>query len=136
MKRRRPLWAWLFLPQLALVVVASVLATTGHFPVAVFQRSPFDKIGHLAVYGALAFFAVGFFGRGRCASVIIGLLVAATLEEVSQSAFPTRTFDVGDLAMNIIGISVFGAASAALGGGRSSTRGCSIPDGPRRPTAP
>ncbi len=113
MNEQRPVWAWLFFPQLALLITASVLATTGHFPVALFQRSPLDKVGHLAVYGGLSFLGVAFFGRARRWPFVICLLVAATLEEVSQRAFPRRTFDLGDLAMNLVGISAFGAAAIA-----------------------
>jgi VanZ family protein len=112
MNETRPLWAWLFFAQLALVVTATVLATTGHFPTGAFQRAPLDKIGHLVAYGGLAFFAVAFFGRARRWRVIGILLVAATLEELSQRAFPTRTFDLGDLAMNLVGILAFGAGAA------------------------
>jgi VanZ family protein len=119
MNEQRPVWAWLFFPQLVLVISASVLATTGHFPVALFQRSPLDKVGHLVAYGGLSFFGVALFGRARRWPFVICLLVAATLEELSQRAFPTRTFDLGDLAMNLIGIAVFGAAVAA----RLATRG-------------
>jgi VanZ family protein len=99
----RPRWAWLFFVQLSLIIAASVLATTGHFPAAVF-RSPFDKVGHLGAYGGLALLAVAFYGRRRSLAVMGALLIAATLEEVSQRAFPTRTFDLGDLAMNWVGI--------------------------------
>jgi VanZ family protein len=99
-------------PHLALVIAATVLATRGHFPAAVF-RAPFDKLGHLGAYGLLAFFAVSFFGHARRWPVVLGLLAAATIEEVSQRAFPTRTFDLADLAMNVVGISVFGALAAA-----------------------
>jgi VanZ family protein len=98
----RPSWAWLLFVQLALVIAASVLATTGHFPAAMF-RTPFDKVGHLAAYGGLALLAVAFFGRRRSLRVMAALLIAATLEEISQRAFPTRTFDLGDLAMNWAG---------------------------------
>jgi VanZ family protein len=105
----RPPWAYLFWVQLALVVLASVLAATAHFPVVAFQRSPFDKIGHLFAYGGLSFLGVAFFGRERRWLVVSCLLAAATLEEVSQLAFATRTFDLGDLAMNVLGISVLGA---------------------------
>jgi VanZ family protein len=114
MNERRPVWAWLFFAQLALVVTATVLAATGHFPASTFQRAPADKIGHLVAYGGLAFFAVAFFGRARRWRVVGTLLVVATLEELSQRAFPTRTFDLGDLAMNLIGILVFGAGAARL----------------------
>src|SRR5262249_13467186 len=105
MTERRPPWAWLFLAQLALVVLASVMATLGVFPTAVF-RSPFDKLGHLCAYGLLAFLGVAFFGRARARPVVASLLLAATLEELSQRAFPTRTFDLADLAMNVAGICV------------------------------
>jgi hypothetical protein len=119
MNYRRPRWAWLFFFQLALIVTASVLATTGHFPVAIFQRWPLDKLGHLFIYGGLSFLGVAFFGPGRSLQLTIGLLAAATLEEISQRFFPRRTFDLADMAMNLIGISVFGAA-AVLGLGRKS----------------
>ncbi len=117
MNQTRPLWAWLLFPQLAAIIIASVLATTGHFPVAVFQRWPLDKLGHLFAYGGLAFLGVAFFGPRRRTWFIAGLLVAATLEEISQRAFPARTFDLGDLAMNVTGIVGLGALAA-----RSSSR--------------
>jgi VanZ family protein len=123
MNERRPAWAWLFFAQLALVILASVLATLGCFPSRVFQ-APFDKLGHLGAYGLLAFLAVSFFGHARRWPVIIALLAAATLEEISQRAFPTRTFDFGDLAMNVAGISLFGALASALAASRRLTARC------------
>jgi VanZ family protein len=109
---RRPAGVWraLFLAHLALVVAATVLASSGRFPTAFF-RAPVDKLGHLVAYGGLAFLGVTAFGRARASRVVAGLLVAATLEELSQRAFPTRTFDLGDLAMNVLGIVAFGAAA-------------------------
>jgi hypothetical protein len=108
MTERRPRWAWLFFPHLAALVAATALASAGRLPTALF-RPPLDKVGHLVAYGGLSFFAVAFFGQGRRMRVVLALLVAATLEELSQRAFPARTFDLGDLAMNIAGISLFGA---------------------------
>ena len=119
MNEQRPVWAWLFFPQLAVMIIASVLATTGHFPVALFQRSPYDKVGHLVFYGGLSFLGVALFGRARRWPFVLCLLVAATLEELSQRAFPRRTFDLGDLAMNLTGITLFGAAAAARLAARS-----------------
>lgn len=110
--KQRPLWAWLFFPQLAVVLGASVLASTGHFPVAAFQRWSLDKLGHLLAYGGLSFFAVSFFGGRRCWPVVLVLAAAATGEELSQRLFPARTFDLGDLAMNLAGIGLLGAAAA------------------------
>jgi VanZ family protein len=113
MYERRPRWAWLFFLQAALVVLASVLATAGHLPTTVF-RPPVDKLGHLLAFGGLSFLAVSFFGRARCWRVIAILLVVATADELLQRAFPTRTFDLSDLAMNVVGILGFGVAAAAL----------------------
>jgi VanZ family protein len=128
MNEPRPAWSWLFFAQLALVILATVLATFGCFPPVLF-RPPFDKVGHLGAYGLLAFFGVTFFGHARRWWVVGALLVAATLEEFSQRAFPTRTFDLGDLAMNVVGICVFGALAAALSAARRRPR--PPPPGPR-----
>ncbi len=111
--QRRFLWTCLFVGQLAAVATASALATAGRLPTTVF-RAPFDRIGHLVAYGGLGFFGVARFGRDRFFRVVAVLIVAATLEELSQRAFPTRTFDLGDLAMNIVGIVAFGLAARLL----------------------
>jgi VanZ family protein len=111
MEFRRPLWSWFFFVHLMLVTAATVLATLGRFPTWVF-RAPFDKLGHLGAYGVLAFLGVSFFGPARRAQVIWALLAASTLDELSQRAFPTRTFDLGDLAMNFLGILALGLAAA------------------------
>jgi VanZ family protein len=110
MHERRPRWAWLFFAQLALVILASVLASAGHLPTTLF-RPPVDKLGHLLAFGGLAFLAVSFFGPARRWRVIAILLVAATADELLQRAFPTRTFDLRDLAMNVVGILAFGVAA-------------------------
>ncbi|HLK91761.1 MAG TPA: VanZ family protein [Polyangia bacterium] len=94
-----------------LVTAATVLATLGRLPAWVFG-APFDKLGHLGAYGLLAFLGVSFFGPHRRTPVICALLAASALDEVSQRAFPTRTFDLGDLAMNFIGILVLGIVAA------------------------
>ena len=107
----RPWWAWLFFAQLGLVILASVLATTNHLPLNPLKQPPGDKIAHMLGYGALAFFAVAYFGPARRGRVIGALLIAAALEELSQRAFPTRTFDLGDMAMNVVGILVLGLAA-------------------------
>jgi VanZ family protein len=119
MNDTRPRWAWLFFVQLGLVILATILATTNRFPVNVFQHAPADKIGHLCAYGGLAFFGVAFFGRARRGRVLLAILAAATLDELSQRAFPTRTFDLGDLAMNVAGIVLAGLASVRW---RAATR--------------
>jgi VanZ family protein len=112
MHERRPRWAWLFFLQLALVIAASALATAGHLPTTVF-RSPVDKVGHLLAFGGLSFLGVSYFGCARRWRVMLILLAAATTDELLQAAFPTRTFDLRDLAMNVVGILVFGLARRA-----------------------
>jgi len=113
MKTNRPVWAWLFFLQLVLVVGASALATRGALPTGLF-RAPLDKVGHLGAYGLLAFFGVSFFGAARRWRVMGVLLLVSTLDEFSQRAFPTRTFDLGDLAMNVVGIVTLGSLAARL----------------------
>ena len=113
MNTRRPIWAWLFFLQLLLVIAASVLATRGALPARAF-RPPIDKLGHLGAYGLLAFLGVSFFGAHRRWHVIAALLLVSTLDELSQRAFPTRTFDLGDLAMNVVGVVAMGALAARL----------------------
>jgi VanZ family protein len=113
MNFRRPIWAWLFFLQLVLVAGASVLTTRGALPTGLF-RAPLDKVGHLGAYGLLAFLGVGFFGPARRWRVIGVLLLVSTLDEFSQRAFPTRTFDLGDLAMNVVGIVTLGSLAARL----------------------
>jgi len=97
--------------QAALVVVASVLASAGRLPTAVF-RSPVDKLGHLLAFGGLSFLGVSYFGHARRWHVIAILLAAASADELLQIAFPTRTFDLRDLAMNVVGIIAFGVVAA------------------------
>ena len=111
MNTRRPSWAWLFFVQVVLVIAASVLATRGALPSGVFQP-PLDKVGHLGAYGLLAFLGVRAFGPSRRWQVIGALLAASTLDELSQRAFPTRTFDLSDLGMNVLGILVLGWLAA------------------------
>jgi VanZ family protein len=113
MNFRRPIWAWLFFVQLILVAGATILATRGALPTGLF-RAPLDKVGHLGAYGLLAFLGVSFFGPDRRWRVIGALLLVSTLDEFSQRAFPTRTFDLGDLAMNVVGIVTLGSLAARL----------------------
>jgi len=112
MHQHRPRWARLFFVQAALVALASVLATAGRLPTTVF-RSPVDKLGHLLAFGGLSFLGVSYFGCARRWHVIAILLAAASADELLQAAFPTRTFDLRDLAMNVVGILVFGLARRA-----------------------
>ena len=74
-----------------------------------------DKAGHFILVGGTAFLlnvALNF-RRSRALGrdwLVGGMLVAAifTLEEFSQLWFPSRTFDLGDLAADYAGILFFG----------------------------
>ncbi len=69
-----------------------------------------DKIGHVGLYGILAFLlALAFprplqFGRISIPMVILVLLIFAALEEYSQQFFSTRTADLVDLTCSFLGI--------------------------------
>lgn len=98
---------------LLLVAVAIFSADTGfaNAPIAWVQAIPYgDKWAHGILYGSLAFglgrsFLTGFNRLGLARAVVwVGLFSFA--EELSQFWFPLRTVDVGDLAANIIGLSL------------------------------
>src|SRR5262245_7270926 len=106
---RRPRWAYLLFPHLALIIGVTILASTDHLRFAILKLPGVDKIGHFVLYGALSFFSVGFFSRTRSEAYRVAaiLLVLATLEEFSQGFFPARTVDLGDPAATPSGILLF-----------------------------
>lgn len=69
-----------------------------------------DKIGHVGLYGMLAFLLALAFprplqpGRISMPMVILALLIFAALEEYSQQFFSTRTSDLVDLTFSFLGI--------------------------------
>src|SRR5262249_44728322 len=91
-------------------VLATVLASAGHLPTTVF-RPPVDKLGHLLAYGVLSFLGVSFFGPARRWRVIAVLLVPAPADARLQRAFPTPTFALSDLPLNVVGIVALGVAA-------------------------
>ena len=70
------------------------------------------KLEAASVFRSPWFLGVGFFGPTRRWPVICSLLIASTIDESSQRLFPTRTFDLGDLAMNVVGIVALGPIAA------------------------
>ncbi|UJR85881.1 VanZ family protein [Sandaracinus amylolyticus] len=91
-----------------------------------------DKLGHLVLIGLLAL-VVELATGGRSVSIArvpirIGsavVLALVVLEEISQRWVPTRSFDCGDLAADVIGIAVLGTLGARLG----AQRECSLARG-------
>ncbi|KGK00474.1 VanZ family protein [Thalassotalea sp. ND16A] len=85
-----------------------------------------DKVGHICMYGSLAFFA-NFAFRFRTFKFrsLIGkvfsqygtalVLLFSTMEEFSQMFIATRTFSLYDMAANLTGITVFTLFSLYLG---------------------
>lgn len=77
-----------------------------------------DKLGHTALYGVLAL-AMNRALRMKTLKVgkwkiFLGALIVlsfALLEEMTQLAFATRTFDLLDIAGDIIGVAAFSSLS-------------------------
>jgi VanZ family protein len=113
MTSRRPRWAWLLFPHLSIIVAASVLAARNRLP-RLALNGGLDKLGHFLMLGGLSLFAVAFFGRARWARVVIVLGLLSALEEASQAWFPARTVDAGDLAANLLGITLGGLIATRL----------------------
>ncbi len=83
--------------------------------IAYASKIPFgDKLGHLALYGLLAFFlnyALNFkkvrrFGFDLQVGALL-VLAFAFLEEGTQFFLPTRTFSLADALFDVIGVVVF-----------------------------
>jgi polysaccharide biosynthesis protein VpsQ len=74
-----------------------------------------DKFGHIIFIGTLAYLlnyalANQLIKIGKY-KILLGCLIIAvimTIEEYSQILIPNRTFDLGDLAANYLGISIAG----------------------------
>jgi polysaccharide biosynthesis protein VpsQ len=96
----------------ALVLIALVVAADrGTLPLViqhVYTYPAGDKVGHVVLYGGVAFLAaLGFPGRARAVNVPVStivIVVLATLEEASQAWFPGRTASVFDLLASYAGI--------------------------------
>ncbi|OUS28162.1 hypothetical protein A9Q98_07890 [Thalassotalea sp. 42_200_T64] len=85
-----------------------------------------DKVGHICMYGSLAFFAnFAFRFRSFKFNHIAGkvfnqygtllVLLFSTIEEFSQIFIATRTFSLYDMAANLTGITLFTLLSLQLG---------------------
>lgn len=92
-----------------------ISADTGRMPgllKAVYDFPGGDKVGHVVIYGALAFaLAVGFsrsirIGRIALPISVLALIAVTVVEEFSQSQFSTRTFDLLDLTCSLAGIAL------------------------------
>jgi polysaccharide biosynthesis protein VpsQ len=115
---------WVSLAFGLFLITIVVLADRGELPAALrFYRAipGGDYVGHLLLMGTLSFF-VNLWLRGAAVrvgrlSALKGSLVVAaivTVEELTQLAFPERTFSLYDLTADFLGIYCFGRLAAYL----------------------
>ncbi|MCB9604248.1 MAG: VanZ family protein [Sandaracinus sp.] len=106
-----------------------VLADTGHLgPVlGVVESVPHgDKLAHFALMGLLAFAVSSALARTHAPAAAarlggVGVFLVVLAEEISQHWMPRRTFDLGDLAADALGITL-GATLAYVLARRTSIR--------------
>lgn len=96
--------AWLFWPYLAFIVTVGTLAWLGALPIDI---GSLDKVGHLVMVGLLAalldlWLRHKSLGPVPWAIVVIGGV--SVIDECAQSLSPYRTFDLLDLACNVVGV--------------------------------
>lgn len=116
---------WLVGAFVILLVAIVVAADQGRLPAfvtALYAVPGGDKVGHFVLMGILSFLVnVSLATHSRThtsrrivqGSLIVGLL--ATIEEVSQLLFETRSFSLNDLGSSYAGIAFFAyLASVAL----------------------
>jgi VanZ family protein len=110
----------------ALLAAALVLGllVPGARPVAVgLVPSPWDKLAHVALFGALgAFLAVAANAR-RPALVAAALAFVAVADEALQTVQPGRHADLVDLACDFAGVAAGVIAATALLARRDGARG-------------
>ena len=115
---------WLTLAFTCFIVFIIVQANLGNnaWFMAIQRMIPHaDKVGHFVLVGIMALLLnlsltvrqISFAGRFWLLGSII-LTVIFTVEEFSQLRFAHRTFDLGDLTMDYLGIFVFGRIARAI----------------------
>jgi VanZ family protein len=104
--KSRSLWQLFKFLYAAFFLVTLVLAYTGklHIPLA---QPPYDKAGHLILYGTATFLGHRILGYRRLRRLplfplLFGIFTIA--EELFQSLSPNRTLDAVDLIFSFLGI--------------------------------
>jgi polysaccharide biosynthesis protein VpsQ len=104
----RRLAALLFLVFILLIILAADTGSMPGFIRAIYNFPGGDKVAHFILYGILAFLLARAFpsrpGRFPVPIVCLVLIIFAVLEELSQSFFSMRTFDLVDLTCSLLGI--------------------------------
>ena len=109
---KRPRWAWLVWPQIALVAFGGLGAYLSLLDFSILTLAGADKVAHFTFFGGLAFFTMGWCGRERGWPLVVALALLTVVDESLQAWSPVRSFDLLDLAANLVGIAV-GATLAA-----------------------
>ncbi len=111
---RRIMVSWLLWPQISLALMVTLMAYLGLLPLYLLTWPYADKVLHLILVGALAFWLNLWMPNWQLQMRNIRLPVAivlpfavAAIEEVMQSLSPIRTLDLGDLASDLVGLFVF-----------------------------
>jgi VanZ family protein len=94
---------------LAVIMIANIGGTFEMFSF-VLQYEWGDKVGHFGLIGVLALLTDLALGQKSWRHVPVGpaiIVVLVTLEELSQLAMTTRTFDLVDLSADLLGVITF-----------------------------
>jgi hypothetical protein len=115
---RRRMVSWLLWPQVSLALVITFMAYLGLIPYFLLTWPYADKVLHMLLIGALAFWLNLWlpdwrleYGRLRLPVAIVLPFALAAVEEALQSYSPLRTFDMADLASDLVGLFIFYALS-------------------------
>lgn len=110
----RDMAGWLLWPQISLALMATLMAYLGLLPMYLLTWTYADKVLHMILIGSLAFW-LNFrlpdwqlqMGRLRLPIAVVLPFALAAAEEVMQSWSPLRTFDLVDLASDLVGLLFF-----------------------------
>jgi undecaprenyl-diphosphatase len=115
---RRRMVSWLLWPQVSLALVITFMAYLGLIPYFLLTWPFADKALHMLLIGSLAFWLNLWlpdlqlaYGRLRVPVAIVLPFALAAVEEGLQSYSPRRTFDLGDLVSDLVGLLLFYALS-------------------------
>lgn len=119
-------WRWLLWPQVALVILATLMAYLGYLPKELLRWPYADKILHFILFGTMTFW-LNFWLRPastrqgsavrRASAAPLAILIPfalAALEEGFQSFSSLRTADWADLVSDLAGMVVFLGLSRRL----------------------
>lgn len=111
-----PWWRWAIVPALLLTVAGGVASVMGRLDVSSLLFPGADKALHFALYGGVAFGAMGWLARWRGRWVLAMMSAIAIADELAQRFEPHRTVDALDAVCSLAGIVVLGVLARILRG--------------------